>query len=167
MAKLENLEYFTKGFFSLPLTILKIPTSIRRVTNGETWLDKKQEERREEYSSFQNIISTYVGVISGSMATLFGISYLGEEASKGNWLPVGILATTNAISFAYEKSKKNYSAMRREPLEYETSEKGFIIGNIYEGIPEFCDIKLHQLSKSEFMRRIEEDWDRLETRVTD
>ncbi len=126
-------KYFGKTFYGTFVSLLRIPTTIRKANNNQTWMDKDVKNRSIESSDYPK--AEGFGVLFGIGGALSLDGYLIykmiSEISHGDYMPsiIGgaIFLTSNLISGIYELGRLERS--RREYAEKFGIEKS----NILEG----------------------------------
>lgn len=123
-------DYFIRSAYDITARYLRVPTTLRKVDEGQMWADNIPEGHK----SFVNILSDrptadrFIGKTFGAVAAVTGMVYglfeLGSEAINGNWTPAiitgAVVGATNAASLMFELGRKS---QRREriSLEHEIS----------------------------------------------
>jgi hypothetical protein len=79
---------------------LRVPTFIRKFNRGQTGIEIRSEEERS-WPLF-NFLGRTVGLCAGVKIVWDSASYIHEQTSQGNYVPLATLGITNALSLAFE-----------------------------------------------------------------
>ena len=123
-------DYFIRAAYDITARYLRVPTTLRKVDEGQMWADNIPEGHKISESRFNDRLTTdrLIGNAFGAVAAVTGMVYglleLNSEAMHGNWTPAiitgAVIGATNAASLMFELGRKS-KRKGRNSLEHEIS----------------------------------------------
>ena len=92
-----------QAFYGTLASPLRVPTLIRKMMSGQTWIDRDKSSDDLRISELFGAVGGFVGAIG---LDTYGIAYLTRETNQSNYVPlIAVGATflaTNLASLAFE-----------------------------------------------------------------
>ena len=121
----DFLVYGGKALYGSVVSMFRIPTTIRKGYNHQTWPKKNFDKIKKEKNYKDNSIIEIgigIGVVVGYIVNISYLTYSIDELSKGNNIPLAVFGTTNLISGIFELGRLSRTRLKRLEVKAQNSE---------------------------------------------
>jgi hypothetical protein len=97
----DFVRNFVPVAYGAVASLFRLPTTVRKLVNNQQINSLNDFDLTSNISSSQ-LAARLTGAIAGLCAAGYVVNHVIDEAIKGNYTPLAVMAITNALSFAYE-----------------------------------------------------------------